>query len=118
MKRLFVVCGSEYAEEAKACVPAETDAEIIFSEMYSELMDFLKTPDQVLVLNRSAIPMVEAGPGFAYTAAGYELQDAWKEKLTNNVQGATLVGGWVPVYYRSVIDELEPILRQRSQNGN
>ena len=51
-----------------------------------DLMDFLTTPDPILVLSRAAIPMAEAGLGFAYQAPGYELQETWRTKMTNAVQ--------------------------------
>lgn len=111
VERFFVVCDPEFAEEAGACFPAGTDVTV--SAMQKDLTAFLNTPDPVLVLNRSAIPLAEAGEGFAYEAPGYELQEAWKVKMTNAVQAATLVSGWVPVWSRDVIAELEPILKAR-----
>lgn len=111
VKRFFVVCGPEFAEEARACFPA--DADVTVSDLQSELTAFLNTPDPVLVLNRSAIPMPEAGPGFAYAAPGYELQEAWKVRMTNAIQAAELVPGWLPVFGPETIAELEPILRER-----
>lgn len=111
VKRFFVVCSPEFAEEARACFPA--DADVTVSDLQSELTAFLNTPDPVLVLNRSAIPMPEAGPGFAYAAPGYELQEAWKVRMTNAIQAAELVPGWLPVFGPETIAELEPILRER-----
>lgn len=111
VKRFFVACDPQFAEEAKACFPEGTDVTV--SAMQSDLMAFLNTPDPVLVLNRSAIPMAEAGPGFVYAAPGYELQEAWKVKMTNAVQGAQLVPGWLPVFGPETIAELEPLLRDR-----
>ena len=83
------------------------------SNLQSELMAFLNTPDPVLVLNRSAFPLAEAGAGFAYKAPGYELQEAWKVKMTNAVQAAELVPGWIPIFGPETIAELEPILKDR-----
>ena len=111
VKRFFVVCGPEFAEEARACFPA--DADVTVSDLQSDLTAFLNTPDPVLVLNRSAIPLPEAGPGFAYAAPGYELQEAWKVRMTNAVHAAELVPGWLPVFGPETIAELELILRER-----
>ena len=111
VKRFFVVCDPEFAEEARNCFPAQADVTI--SALQSHLMTFLNTPDPVLVLNRSAIPFAEAGPGFAYAATGYELQEAWKVEMTNAVQAAKLVPGWLPVFGPETIAELEPILKDR-----
>ena len=58
VRRCFVVCGPEFAEEARACFPA--DADVTVSDLQSDLTAFLNTPDPVLVLNRSAIPLPEA----------------------------------------------------------
>ena len=109
IQRLFLVCAPELAGEARACLPPE--AEAVVSDRREELMAFLNTPDPVLVLCRAAVPAEQAGPGFAYAAPGYELQDAWQVRMTNNVQGAELVPGWLPIYGPETIAELEPILR-------
>ena len=111
VQRFFVVCGPRFAEEARACFPA--DADVTVSEQQSDLMKFLNSPDPVLVLPRAALPVAEAGLGFAYAAPGYELQEAWKVRMTNAVQAAELVPGWLPVFGPETIAELEPILRER-----
>ena len=111
VQRFFVVCGPRFAEEARACFPAEADVTV--SEQHSELLAFLNSPDPVLVLPRAAMPMEEAGAGFAYAAPGYELQEVWKTKMTNAVSAAELVPGWLPVYGPDTIAELEGLLRQR-----
>ena len=77
------------------------------------MMKFLTTPDSVIVFPRGAIPLAEAGVGFVYAASGYELQDAWEVKMTNAVQGAQLIPGWLPVYDKGTIAELEPALQAR-----
>jgi bifunctional UDP-N-acetylglucosamine pyrophosphorylase/glucosamine-1-phosphate N-acetyltransferase len=112
VQRFFVACDAQFAEEVKSCFPEGT--QVTASPLQKDLMAFLNTPDPVLVLPRSAVPMQEAGPGFVYAAPGYELQEAWKEKLTNAVSAAVLVPGWVPVYGPETIAELEPLLRDRS----
>lgn len=110
VQRFFVVCSPRFAEEARACFPA--DADVTVTEQQSELMTFLNTPDPVLVFVRGAMPWKEAGPGFVYAAPGYELQEAWKVKMTNAVPGATLMSGWLPVYGPETIAELEPAMRE------
>ena len=57
--------------------------------------------------------MEEAGPGFAYAAPGRELRETWWVKMTNSVQGAELVSGWLPVYGPDTVAEIEALLRQR-----
>ena len=111
VQRFFVVCGPRFAEEARRCFPAEADVTV--SEQQSDLMAFLNSPDPVLVLPRAALPVAEAGPGFAYAAPGYELQETWRTRMTNAVQAAELAGGWLPVFGPETIAELEPILRER-----
>ncbi len=111
VQRFFVVCGPRFAGAAKACFPAEADVTV--SELQEELADFLSTPDSVAVLLRAALPLEEAGPGFAYAASGYELQEAWKNGLTNRVDAAELLSGWVPVFNLETVAELELVLRDR-----
>lgn len=111
VQRFFVVSSPRFAEEARACFPP--DADVTVSKQGEDLKAFLNTPDRVLVLPRAAFPMAEAGPGFAYAAPGYELQEAWKVRMTNAVQAAELVSGWLPVYGPSTIAELEELLERR-----
>ena len=110
VQRFFVVCSPRFAEEARACFPAEADVTV--SEQQTDLMNFLNTPDQTMVFVRGAIPFQAAGAGFVYAAPGYELQEAWKVKMSNAVPGATLMSGWVPVYSQETIAELEPAMRE------
>ena len=111
VERFFVVASPRFAEEARACFPAEADVTV--SEQQSDLMAFLNNPDLVQVFTRAALPLDEAGQGFVYAAPGYELQESWKVKMTNNVTEAKLMPGWLPVYGADIIAELEPMLRQR-----
>ena len=111
VQRFFVVSSPRFAEEARACFPES--AEVIVSEQKKDLDAFLKTPDTVLVFTHAALPIPEAGPGFAYQAPGYELLDAWQTKMTNNVSGAEPVSGWLPILRRDLIAEVEPVLRER-----
>ncbi len=67
------------------------------------------------MLPRAAFPMPEAGPGFAYAASGYELQEAWKVRMTNAVQGAELVPGWLPVYNMDTVAEIDGLMRTRQK---
>lgn len=115
VQRFFIVCGPRFAEEARTCMPPEAD--VVVSEQQSDLMEFLNTPDQVLVLPRAAMPMAEAGPGFAYAAPGYELQAVWKTRMTNAITAAELVPGWLPVFGPETIQELEPLYRERFGEG-
>ena len=113
VQRFFLACDDRFAEEARECFPA--GAEVTISNRHDDLLAFLDTGEQVAVLPRSAIPMAEAGAGFAYAAPGRELREVWKDKMTNSVSGAELLPGWLPVYSQAVIDELEPILRERAK---
>ena len=111
VQRFFAVSSPCFAQEVRACFPE--DADVTISEQHSELLDFLNTPDPVAVFVRAALPMEEAGPGFVYGAAGYELQAVWREKMTNAVSAAELIPGWVPVFSLETVAELEPLLRER-----
>lgn len=105
IQRFFLACDEAFAAQARECFPP--DAEVVISNRHEALMDFLNTPDPVLVLNRSAIPAASAGPGFAYAAPGHTLQETWRERMSNAVQDAELVAGWIPVYGPETLAELE-----------
>ena len=108
VQRFFVVCSPRFAEEAATCFPEGTD--VVISEQHAELLDFLDNDEDTLVLCRAALPMAQAGPGFAYSAPGRELREVWKNKMTNAVSGASLVSGWLPIFGPETIAELEPVL--------
>ena len=109
VQRFFAVCGPRFEEEARGLLPPDATV----SEQWTELEAFLDTGERVLVLPRAAFPMKEAGPGFAYAAAGTELRDAWRVKMTNQIQGAELVPGWLPVYGADTVAELEALVRRK-----
>lgn len=110
VRRLFAVCGPRFAEEAGRLLPQSAQ----LGEQWTELEAFLDTDEAVLVLPRAAFPMEEAGPGFAYAAPGRELRETWRVKMTNSVQGAELVPGWLPVYGPDTVAEIEALLRRRA----
>jgi len=115
VQRFFVVCSPRFAEEAAACFPEGTD--VVISEQHAELLDFLDNDESTLVLCRAALPMAQAGPGFAYSAPGRELREVWKNKMTNAVSGASLVSGWLPIFGPETIAELEPVLAKMEQES-
>ena len=85
----------------------------MLSDRREDLLAFLDTPDHALVLTRSALPLAEAGAGFAYAAPGRELREVWRERLNSAVEGAELVSGWLPVYGPETLAELEEVFRSR-----
>lgn len=111
VQRFFAVCGPRFAEEAGGLLPPDASV----SEQWTELAAFLDTEEPVLVLPRAAFPMAEAGPGFAYAAPGTELRDTWQVRMTNNVQGAKLVPGWLPVYGPDTVAEIEELVRRKGE---
>ena len=115
VQRFFVVCSPRFADEAAACFPEGTD--VVISEQHAELLDFLDNDESTLVLCRAALPMAQAGPGFAYSAPGRELREVWKNKMTNAVSGASLVSGWLPIFGPETIAELEPVLAKMEQES-
>ncbi|MCQ2447921.1 MAG: hypothetical protein MJ073_03310 [Oscillibacter sp.] len=116
VQRFFVVSSPRFVQQVRACFPAEADLTV--SEQQTDLMAFLNTPDEVFVLPRAAVPMEVAGVGFAYSAPGYELQEIWKDKMTNAITAATLVPGWLPIFGPETIAELEPILANQHVTDN
>lgn len=120
VQRFLAVCGPRFEKEVRACFPS--DADVLISEQHKDLMEFLKTPDEVIVFPRAALPWDAAGVGFVYAAAGYELQEVWKTKMTNAVTESRLVSGWLPIFSRQTIAELElpfrdQIVQKHIKNG-
>lgn len=113
VQRLFAVCGPRFEEEARGLLPPEAQV----SEQWADLEAFLDTEEPVLVLPRAAFPMEEAGPGFAYAAPGQELRETWRVKMTNSVQGAELVPGWLPVYGPDTVAEIQALMERREAQG-
>lgn len=111
VERVFLACAPAWAGEARACLPRGLEA--VLSDRREDLLAFLDTEEPVLVLNRSALPLEEAGPGFAYAAPGRELRETWRERLTNAVQGAELIPGWLPAFGPETLEELAPLFRER-----
>lgn len=109
VERIFLACSPEWAPAAGNCLPEGA----VLSDRREDLLAFLDTEDAVLVLNRSALPLEEAGAGFAYAAPGRELRETWRERLTNAVQGAALSPGWLPLFGPETLEELEPLFRER-----
>ena len=116
VRRFFVVCGPRFAAQARACFPEDTEVSV--SEQAADLTAFLDTEDPILVFPRAALPVAEAGAGFVYQAAGAHLRESWRERMTNNVSGAELVPGWLPVFGMDTVAELEPVLRERIVKGH
>lgn len=115
VQRFFALCGPRFAREVGALLPLPA----VVSERWADLEAFLDTDEPVLVLPRAAFPMAEAGAGFAYAAPGHELRDTWRVRMTNDIQGAELVPGWLPVYGPDTVKEIEALLRQRDgERGN
>lgn len=111
VQRLFLACDVACEAEARACLPPELA--VTLSNRREDLLDFLDTQERVLVLCRSALPLEGAGAGFAYSCPGRELRETWRERLTNQVPGASLEEGWLPVYGPETLAELETVFRER-----
>lgn len=109
VRRFFAVCGPRFSGEVAGLLPPEA----VVSERWTDLEAFLDTGEPVLVLPRATFPMAEAGPGFAYAAPGRELRETWRTRMTNQVQGAELVPGWLPVYGPETLAEIETLVRGR-----
>ena len=104
--RFFVAAPPDYGEEIRACLPSGASATV--SDRQDALMAFLDGPEFVAVLPRAALPMPQIGAGFAYAASGDSLRKAWAVRLTNAVQDAELLPGWVPLYDRDTLQEIQP----------
>ena len=109
IQRFFAVCGPRFADEVRKILPPEAEV----SEQWRDLEAFLDTEEPVLVFPRAAFPLAEAGAGFVYAAPGRDLRDLWRVRMTNAVQGAELVSGWLPVYGPDTLEELETLMHSR-----
>ena len=109
VKSCFVAAPPDYDADIRACLPP--DMSVTVSERHDALMQFLDAPDMTAVLPRAALPMPQAGAGFAYAAPGRSLRETWAVRLTNAVQDAQLLSGWLPLFGRDTLDELRPLFR-------
>ncbi|MBR0281294.1 MAG: hypothetical protein IJQ81_06845 [Oscillibacter sp.] len=112
VKTCFVAAPPAYDADIRACLPP--DMSVTVSDRHDALMEFLDTSGAVAVLPRAALPMKQAGAGFAYAAPGRSLRDAWAVRLTNAVQDAQLLSGWLPLFGRDTLDELRPLFPPES----
>lgn len=111
--RLFIAAPPRYDAQIRACAPP--DASVTVSDRHDALMGFLDAPDLVAVLPRAALPMKQAGAGFAYAAPGVSLRDTWSARMTNAVQDAQLLSGWVPLYGRDTLNEMRTIFQPEAR---
>ena len=106
VRRFFAAAPSLLAEEVRACFPQ--DADLTVSDRREDLTAFLSAPGTALVFPRAALPVESAGVGLIYEAPCEALLAAWQVRLTNAVQDAVPVSGWIPVYSHALLRELEP----------
>ncbi|MBQ9347905.1 MAG: hypothetical protein IJT94_11315 [Oscillibacter sp.] len=109
VKRFFAAAPAGLAAEVRLCFPAGADLTV--SDFREDLLSFLDAPGSALVFSRAALPVAEAGPGMIYNAPCAVLKEAWRDRLSNAVQDAVPVSGWIPVYTRELLRELEPRFR-------
>ena len=66
----------------------------------------------IIGAQRKELPYPQAGPEqHRQPHPGRELREIWRVKMTNSVQGAELVSGWLPVYGPETVAEIEALLR-------
>ena len=116
VRRFFAAASPGREAEIRACFPA--GAEVVISALHSDLMAFLDTDDETAVLPRAVLPFSAAGVGLVYAAPGRELREAWRERLTNQLQGVALLDGWIPLYGPETLAELEPLFRPETEPGS
>lgn len=105
----FVAAPPRYDADIRACLPPGMSVTV--SNRHDTLMEFLDTSGAVAVLPRAALPMPQIGVGLAYAAPGRSLRDTWAVRLTNAVQDAQLLSGWLPLFGRDTLDELRPLFQ-------
>lgn len=115
IQRFFVVCAPEFASQARGLPAGAGGGHRIRPLRESDGLSGHAGADPGAQPVRSAPGSGRAG--FAYTASGEELRQAWRERMTNAVQGAALAGGWLPVFGRETLAELEPLFRAGEAAG-
>ena len=110
VERAFIASDDRFAEAVRACFPA--GMEISVSDRHGDLMKFLEAGEGLTaVLARSALPVPQAGAGFAYAAPPEVLRRTWQIKMTNAIQEAELLSGWIPLYGPDTLAELESVFQ-------
>lgn len=105
--RAFLSAPPAYRDQILACVP--DGMSVTVSDRHDALMSFLEADGLTAVLPRAALPFAAAGPGMAYAAPGPSLAETWRVRLTNAVQDAQLLPGWIPIFGPETLDELDPL---------
>ena len=70
VERFFAVCGPEYADEVRACLPEGA----VVSDRHEELLDFVSGEGRVTVIPRAAVPAERAGDGGGLEAGRVHLR--------------------------------------------
>lgn len=107
VERFFVVCGPEYAEQARACLPEGA----VISDSHDALLDFVSGEGRVTVIPRAVVPAERAGEGYVYSADGTVLAEGWKRAATIFLQNVDGERGWIALSSLSDIQSVELPLR-------
>ena len=107
VERFFAVCGPEYADEVRACLPEGA----VVSDRHEELLDFVSGEGRVTVIPRAAVPAERAGEGYVYSAEGSALAEGWKRAASIFVQDVDGERGWISLNSLEDIQSVELRLR-------
>jgi bifunctional UDP-N-acetylglucosamine pyrophosphorylase/glucosamine-1-phosphate N-acetyltransferase len=121
VERFFVCCEPRYADEARACFPADAAVEV--SADMAALAAFLKEEGQVAVFPCAVVPLaLSGGSNYAYTAAASALAERFVSGNSDAVPGAQELPGYTAIYDLPRLQEREmecrsAIVRRHRENG-
>lgn len=112
VQRFFVVCGPEYAEEARACFRSGDDVTI--SDEREALAAFLDGDGPVAVIPGPVLPVgsdLQPDGNCAFTASASALLKSWEDTETGGVEGAAPLPGFATVESFRDAQELSSLCR-------
>ena len=112
VRRFFVVCAPEYAEEARTCFRKEDTVTV--SGRREDLLDFLGEEGPVAVIPGAVLPVsddLEPEENCAFTADARALRESWENSESGRVAGAAPLPGFATVEDFRDVQELSALCR-------
>ena len=110
IERFFVLCGQKYQQKALSCFSDKEN--VVVSDQWKELLDFLNGPEKVLVVPGSAVPVDSSGENCVYTAAGDSVRSGL-ETGSGEVADAEFAEGFTAVHSAKALNSMQYIARAR-----
>lgn len=110
IERFFVLCGQKYQQKALSCFSDKEN--VVVSDQWKELLDFLNGPEKVLVVPGPAVPVDSSGENCVYTAAGDSVRSGL-ETGSGEVADAEFAEGFTAVHSAKALNSMQYIARAR-----